>query len=172
MKRLETIFEDYLRLIGQQEGPDLGEKPKEVTAAANQHFAALLDEHLKFNKGIIVVAVALLCILFGVGMFLVYTLRTSPKGIVTISGGSFLSFLLVIRWLRRLWIEKSMIDVMIFVARDMPPKEAAKFLTGFYFKMLRPGREVPDRSRSGASGQAARAKRAARSSSIKTGAEP
>jgi len=160
MKRLEAIFEEYLRLIEQQEGGKLGEKLKEVTVANNQYFAALLDEHLKFNKSIIVVAVALLCILFSVGMFLVYTLRTSPKGIIAISGGNFLSFLLVIRWLRRLWIEKSMVDVMIFVARDMSPYEAAKFLTKFYFKMLQPRRERLGRSRSGVSGQAAKAKRA------------
>jgi len=172
MKRLEKIFEGYLILIDQQHGADLGEEPKrEITAADNEHFAALLDEHLKFNRGIIVVAIVLLCVLFGVGMFLVYTLRTSPTGIVTIAGGSFFSFLLVIRWLRRLWIEKSMIDVLIFVARDMPPKEAAKFLVRFYFKMLEDSKEVPPRQRFKVSSQRPKAKRAVRPPSIKAGVE-
>src|SRR5262249_55820925 len=131
MKRLQSALEDYLRLIEQQEGAHLGEKAKrEETASDNEHFVTWLDETLKFNKAIIVVAIVLLCILFGMGMFLVYTLRASPRGIVIVSGGSFLSFLVVIRWLRQLWIEKSMMDISMYAAREMPPKEAAIFLTG------------------------------------------
>lgn len=159
MKKLQSAFEEYLNLIGQQGGSDLGgETRPEVTAHDNERFAGLLDEHLKFNKGLIVVAVTLLCVLFVMGMFLVYTLRASPRSIVIISGGSFLSFLIIIRWLRQLWIEKSMMDILLYAARDMPPKEAAKFLTGFYFKMLHPDRGARGRSRSQGIARAAKTK--------------
>jgi len=131
---LNRILADYLRRIEQYEPQTLGTKARPVTAEDNQFLRDSLDRQVRFNNSIVTVLVVLLCSLFGLGVLLVLSHLNSINAVAVISGATFASLLGILGFLRRLWLDKSAMDLLIHASYGLPPAEAAKLVTSFYFK--------------------------------------
>ena len=131
---LKQTLTAYLRRIEQYEPQTLGKKARPVTAEDSQFLRDSLDRQLRFNNSIVTVSIVLLCCLFGLGIFLVLYHRNSVNAVAVISGATFASLLGIVRFLRQLWLDKSAMDILIHVSYTLPPAEAAKVVTSFYFK--------------------------------------
>jgi len=142
MKRLRSAYEQYLTRIERLNKIQLGtdankKKSRPITEEDNQYFIKLLDKQLKFNLNIVIIYITMLCVLFGIGVFLVFYYLNSPRVIGLIFGGTFFSLLTVIEKLRRLWHEKSIIDISLTVIQELPPKETAKVIEILYWNSIR-----------------------------------
>lgn len=134
MPNLKQTLVDYLRRIGQYEPQSLGKESRRLTAEDNVFLRESLNRQLRFNNLMILVALVLLCALFILGVFLIlYNLR-SVNVVEVISGATFAAMLAMIRFLRRLWLDKSAVDLLIHASYAMSPEEAAKLVTSFYFR--------------------------------------
>lgn len=124
---------DYLRRIEQYEPQKLGRTARPVTEEDSRFLRESLTRQLRFNNAIIIVAVVLLCCLFFLGIVLIVSHLNSLSAVAVISGATFASLLGIIGFLRRLWLEKSAMDVLIHASISLPPLETAKLITSFYF---------------------------------------
>jgi hypothetical protein len=137
MKRLQSVFEGYLQKIGRLAPEDLGNEPQSVTENDKKNIVEQLSKEFAFNQKIIVVYIVMLFLLFGVGIFIVLYYLNSPKAIGAVWGGTFLSLLGIVERLRRLWREKSIMDVTLSVIQDLPPEETVKMIELFYWSFIR-----------------------------------
>lgn len=146
MKHLKSIYEDYLKSIDKfDEDIRLGRKVKTrkkadkdiaaVIEGKSQLLTQRLNERFKFNNRIVILAVVLLCLIFGIGVFLIFYYRDSPATMGGVFGGTFLSLLSIIRWLHKLWQEKSVMDMSLSVLEGLAPKQAAEFISTIYWKL-------------------------------------
>jgi len=99
----------------------------------------LLEEDATSTDRIVVAAVVLLCCLFVAGLGLVVYYRNSPEhAAVLFGGGTFVSLLGIVAWLRKLWFDKRTMDLILVLVQSMSPADAAKVLTTFYCGALSP----------------------------------
>lgn len=124
---------DYLRRIEQYEPQKLGRAPRPVTEEDSRFLRESLTRQLHFDSSIIVVSVVLVCCLFFLGIALILSHLNSVNAVAVISGTTFASLLGIIGFLRRLWLDKSAMDVLIHASISLPPIETAKLVTSFYF---------------------------------------
>lgn len=134
---VRKIVSEYLESVDQQDTPVLGKKQDQaaINAAAPAMLSSLQQSQASARL-IIIVAVILLCALFIVGIALVFYYRDLPGTITFIFGGNFFSLLIVVFWLRRLWLEKTTIDTLLVLVSKLPPEEAAKIIVSFHFKSI------------------------------------
>jgi len=123
-----------LRRIEQYEPQSLGKAPRSVTSEDSLFLRDSLQRQLRFNNSLIVVAVILLFGLFTLGAFLILYHRDSVNAVTVISGTTFATLLGIISFLRRLWLDKSAIDLLVQASYGLSPAESAKLVTSFYFR--------------------------------------
>jgi hypothetical protein len=145
MSRYVQSVQTYLREIGEVESKKLGDTPTlrapETLAGAQSTLERSLREDARTTDRIVVVAVVLLCCLFVAGIGLVVYYRNSPEHLeVLFGGGTFVSLLGIVGWLRKLWFDKRTMDLLLVLVQSMSPADAAKVLTAFYFGALSPKR--------------------------------
>ena len=135
---VRKTIDAYLTKTGQRDTPILG---REIDHAAIKDAAPSLLSQLQKSQAsaglIIFIAVGLLCALFVVGVALIFYYRNSPGTIALIFGGNFFSLLIIVFWLRRLWLEKTTIDTLMVLVSGMSTAEAAKVIVGFHFKAIK-----------------------------------
>jgi hypothetical protein len=138
MSKISTIFHSYLSDNSLLNLEKLGSEDNKINVSKNASDTLknnILRES-KFNNNIVVVAIVLLCIIFGLGIFFAIYYRDNPTTIGVIFGGTFLSLLAIVSRLRKIWLEKSLMDVSLCVIEDMSPQDAAKFIQTIYYNML------------------------------------
>lgn len=144
MKRAKYVFEEYLKKIEQLEPVQLGdEKEKQVTKDDNDFLKKHLVNQIKFNNKIIMLAIIMLFIIFILNIFLILYSLKEPEVIKVAFNGAFTvsSLFLIINWLRKLWAEKSLMDVSLGIAQDMQPEQAAKYIGSLYWRIVNKGFE-------------------------------
>lgn len=137
MRDLKTIVENYLGSTGQlEEVPLGGGGEREPPAEANVRLSAALHERLKFSDRIALILVLMLCILFVVSVARMFYYRDdgNTTGIVA---GSLLANLLIVGWLRRIWRDVTMARMASSVLHELPPEQAARFISVLYWNHLR-----------------------------------
>ena len=141
MNHLRSAFEKHLSRLNRLGVVMLGEDKEEdiqsITLEDNQLFIQNINAQQKFNNRILIIYITLICILFAVGIFLVFHNLNSPDRIGIIFGGTFLSLLGVIERLRRLWREKSFADITLIVLKELPPKESLRVIEILYWNSIR-----------------------------------
>jgi hypothetical protein len=134
MLSMRRSLGEYLRHIGQFEPQPLGKEPRSITSEDSQFLRETLDRHVKSNDWIIIVAVVLLIFLFVLEVFLLlYNLNSIPATAV-ISATTFASLLGIIGYLRRLWLDKSVMNVLIHATYVIAPEDLAKLVASLYYK--------------------------------------
>jgi hypothetical protein len=144
MKLAKQAFEEYLKKIGQLDHIQLGEETvKPVTNDDNDFLKNILIKQIKSNHRIINLAVVLLCIIFIFDICIILYSLMQPEIVkLAVSGGFTISSLfLVINWLHRLWVEKNLMDVSLWISLDMQPEQAAKYIGAVYWRIANKGSE-------------------------------
>lgn len=138
MKKLKSAFKDYLKKVGVDEFIPFGEEDHEryPTEESSLFFEKQLLQIRKVNDRIINIAIIMLCILFGVGVFFMFRYRNDSTAMSVILGNNFLFFFLILVKLRQFWIEKYIIDSSLIVLHRLKPEEAAKFIVLLYSKFI------------------------------------
>jgi uncharacterized protein YqhQ len=137
------MYEVYLKGIGKLEeaivlgspGDQKGLKSSDEIDRQSRILTESLDKRFKFNNNIIILAILLLCILFAIGVFLVFFYRNSPSVMGGVFGGTFLALLSIIKWLHKLWKEKSLMDISLCILEGLPPEKAAESISTLYWKL-------------------------------------
>ncbi len=148
MKQLKEIYKDYLKRIGRLDeevclGPRTDKKDvkdKGTIIRQSRFLSERLNNRFRFNNKIIILAVVLLCILFAVGVILVFYYRDSPSVMGGIFGGTFLSLLSIIGWLHKLWKEKSLMDISLSILEGLPPEKASDCISTLYWILRSPSK--------------------------------
>src|SRR5579862_437475 len=147
MSGLRSAIEQFLGDTGRLEIPLLGKKgaPRPARPDSNSRFAKKLAENLKRTNRLVIVATVMICILFLLGLVVTVWSR-GPTAIVVSADGAFLASQLgVIRFLRRLWLEKSLMHFLEYLCNRLPPEDLAEILKPFYFSTFI---RAPDASKS------------------------
>lgn len=148
-EKLKREFETYLEKIGRLEPVTLGgsdERPvKKVKKEDNQHLTQLLDQHVKSNNYLVVIAIIILCLSFLAAILLLLSYRQNPEAIKLVSGGVMILALGVIRWLHRFWIQRSFIAISLTILDKMPPEQAADVMTQLYWSFIQQPSKLPKR---------------------------
>jgi hypothetical protein len=117
--------------------PSLGEEPNEIDAAkVTPKLVSGLQMLQGTDRHLILVLVVLICVLFLTGLGLVIYYRDNPTRVSLVLGGNYLSLLVIVGFLRRIWLEKRTIDALLVIAESLKPAEAAKTLVAFHFRCM------------------------------------
>lgn len=133
---LNQLLSQYASDIGQEVASPLGGGGGTPLISATPILLSRLQKRQESARFIIVIAVILLCFLFFAGIALIAYHRNSPQIVSILFGGNFFSLLIVVYWLRRLWLEKTAIDTLLIIISGMTPIEAAKTLMKFHFASI------------------------------------
>lgn len=141
-----SVVDAYLERIGQNRVQELGEQRPEPSKEDQAFLIEGLRRTRRFNANIIIVAIIILCAIFLLGAFLVIYYRSAPQTMAMVFGGNFLSLLVIVAWLRRLWFEKSTLDLLTALLPSLPAADAAQVVTTWRFqsKSVRRGPASPD----------------------------
>ena len=127
------VFREYLKKIGR---PELRLGDCKVTPATEQD-SQFLTERLKaeskFNNMMVIILIVMFSILFGVGVCLVFYFLKSPRIIMVLFGGEFLSFLWITQGLHKLWYERATMSLTIEIVSNLPPEQAVKIVEILYY---------------------------------------
>ena len=138
MKNLKSIFEKYLERTDRLKDLKLGESDSRVIASEDNKFLAqLLEKQSIFNKNIIIVYIVMLCLLFSIGVYLVFRFIDSPNTMGIIFGGTFLSLLAIVDRLRKIWKEKSIMDMILILIDGLPKEQIAAVIETLYWNDIR-----------------------------------
>jgi len=137
-EKLKRKFETYMERIGRLEPVTLGESDERpVKKEDNQHLIQLLDQHVKSNNSLVVMAIVVLCLSFLAAIFLLLSYRQNPEAIKLVAGGAMILALGVVRWLHRFWIQRTFIAISLTILNKMPPEQAADTITQLYWSFIR-----------------------------------
>jgi len=140
VKNLELVLSDFLKEIGRYEDIKLGDMipdTYQATDADTVRLAGRLNERSLFNRTILVIYVVFLCVLFAIGIFIVFYFLKSPEKMNMVFGGTFLGLIVVNDRLFRIWREKTIIDVILTLIQGLPPMEAVKAIESIYWGRIR-----------------------------------
>ena len=132
LRILRQAFDDQLA------PRQLGEKPVDsaFTEDAKHRLQERIGREDKLNSALIIILASMLVVLFGVGVFLVVLHRNSPTLMASIFGGTCLSLLAIVDQLRRIWIQRTILDMSKGVLSGLPAEKAALFLRTQYYHLL------------------------------------
>lgn len=137
--KIEKSFEQYLSAIGRLKEESLGgeEEASPITVTNSKMMEKLLISQSKFNNNMLMVAIIGLCVIFIIDIFFIFYYKDNATALSVILGVTGLSLVGVIKWLRKLWLEKSVLDVSLAVVENLPPTEAAKFIETTYWSIIK-----------------------------------
>jgi hypothetical protein len=96
----------------------------------------LLAEQQKVTSRLLNLAVVMVAVIFCVGIFFALYYRDKPSMLEVALGGSLFSNLVTVRWIRKLWIEKGLVDLAYLATEEMPADEAIRLASTIYWRLL------------------------------------
>ena len=130
MSHLREAVGIYLTDIGQQQAPELGARLA-VEKGVDTFRKRLLDEQ-RFNRRVFSLIIFLLTTLFAVGIYFVLRNRDQSLTAGAFLGAELISFLLVIRWIRQVLLDKVYTDLLIRASNELDTQHLARFVTTWY----------------------------------------
>jgi hypothetical protein len=136
---VKASFEVFLLGLQRESVGHLGSDivPEVATSANTKPLLDSLNNDRRFNNRLLISAVVLLYGIFLLAAFLIWYYRDHPSLIGVVFGGGLLSLTLLVRWLRQLWIEKNVIDLVIRASSNLSPAEVARLVMTYYELMMR-----------------------------------
>jgi hypothetical protein len=135
-KLLNEAVQAYLEEIGQSKAQNFGVEKKDFDPGKSTVLFERLRRSQEKADKIIGAAVACLVVLFILVVGLVIYLIDKPTTVTVLLGGNIFATLIVVRWLRKLWLEKSAIDTLLIMVVDLPPAQGTKLIMEFYFRTM------------------------------------
>jgi hypothetical protein len=130
---LRGILKDFTEAINQDVASPLGEEEQTSSVVPLASATNRMTQLAHSNAYMMNIAVAIVVLLFVGCILLVIYYRHAPNTAILVMGGNGLQLLLLVSWLRRLWIEKTTVETLLVAVEALPPAEAAKILVAFYF---------------------------------------
>lgn len=138
-KLLNEAVQAYLEDTGQSTAPTFGRGKLDRNLGKSEVLFERLRKSQEKADKVIVAAVACLVALFVLVVGLVLYLVDKPTIMTALLGGNIFATLIIVRWLRKLWLEKSAIDTLLVMVVDLPSAEGAKLIMEFYFRTMSHG---------------------------------
>ena len=110
---------------------------REPTEAHRERFQQILDSQQRFNNGVLLAAIGMVGLVFLVGVGIVVLHRNDLKMLSVAFGGNLFSLLVTVAWIRRLWVEKGLLDLARLATEELTPKEAIKLASVIYWRLLK-----------------------------------
>ena len=137
MKKTRALFEEYLRRINCLAPVGLGSNAKaSISQEDNDRFVRRLEGELRFDRHLVLLYVSMLCLVFILAIVLFFYYLDSVEKVATAFGGSFLGIVLIVEKLRRLWWQRSVLNITLLLVKDLPPQESVRVVQTLYWRML------------------------------------
>ena len=134
---LQRTIDAVLAEASASTAPPLGEEANQIDPAkVTPKLVSGLQTLQGTDRHLILVLVVLICVLFSMGLGLVIYYRENPTRVSMVLGGNYLSLLVIVGFLRRIWLEKRTIDALLVIVESLKPAEAAKTLVDFHFRCM------------------------------------
>jgi len=134
MKNLQAALQSYLDRIGRL-GAHLGsERP--VVKEDSLVLAELLAKQVGRADYLIVLALVVLFVSYGLAVFVVLYVRHDPLALKGAFGALLVFTIAVVKMLRGFWSQKSVMNVLIVILNELSPEDAATVVDALYWKMV------------------------------------
>jgi hypothetical protein len=130
--KLPELLELYLDRIGRRD-EHLG-SGRPVTEEDNRFLTELVASRVGGTDHFIVLALSIIGVSYAVAIFVVFYVRNDALMLKTVFAALLTFTLASIAWLRRCWIDKSVMNILILALRELPPESAAAFVEALYRK--------------------------------------
>lgn len=133
--KLPELLELYLNRIGRRDkhlGPG-----RPVTEEDNRFLAELVAKRVGGTDHFIILALSIIGVSYAVAIFVVFYVRNDALTLKTVFAALLTFTLASIAWLRRCWIDKSVMNILILALRELPPESAAAFVEALYRKEIK-----------------------------------
>lgn len=137
---IKTSVLAYLERIAQLTAGPLGEPVKLPDREDSAFLLSRMKQDHVINGISKLSAIAMLLVTFALFIFLAVHYRNDVTNLLRILGGNVLTLLLVVAWMRKIWLEGTMLAMLTVVTEKLPPVEAAKVITSVYYKMIKADR--------------------------------
>lgn len=135
MRGYKKALTEYLQSIGQLEAQPLG-KANEFTDLQKQWLERELERQYIRNQVFLWTASVLWVILFALGVYFAIMFRRNATNLSVVLGGNLMVLSGNVLALRRLWLDSSIMGVLLAILPALSPKEAAKVIANFYFNAI------------------------------------
>lgn len=134
MNQLKDLYAEYLKNAGRAPGArKLGVPETALPKSASDTLALQLAKRRDQNMRMMWIAVGMLVILFGLGVYFAILYRNDVKIMASVFGGTFLTLMVIVRYLHKLWKDISSMDVLIILLPNMTPAEVLKAIETLYY---------------------------------------
>jgi hypothetical protein len=145
MPKLAKTLQIYLDRIDRL-GAGMGSEPERPERPVTREDSLFLTELLLRQIGradyLIVLALVVLFVSYAVAVFVVLYLRNDSLAIKGAFAGLLVFTLATVRALRGIWNQKTVMNVLIVMLRELSPRDAAEFIDVLYWKMLTSSRQT------------------------------
>lgn len=137
MTSIKEIVAVHLRAMGRLATVQLGEQPairdesleEKTTAACNKMQRGLRARRSRASRWLFAI-----CVVLAVGAAIwMFLLSATCANDAWIKGGVLVALVALIEGLRRLWVQKVVLDAFLSLLDGLPPREAARALESLYF---------------------------------------
>ena len=137
MRNLQKALGKVLSEVGALEPVTLGAAPKQKASPADKEkVEQVIAEQRVFNSRVVTLAISMLVAIFIIAVAVALYHINRPAVATAAIGGNLLSLVLIVSWMRRLWIERGIIDLAQVAIRELAPEEGIKLACSLYFGLL------------------------------------
>lgn len=133
--KLPELLKVYLDRIGR--GDERLGSGRPVTEEDNRFLAELVARRVGGTDHFIILALSIIGVSYAVAIFVVFYVRNDALTLKTVFAALLTFTLASIAWLRRCWIDKSVMNILILALRELPPESAAAFVEALYRKEIK-----------------------------------
>ena len=137
MRSLRVELHDFLAGLGVLKPVTLGgEKIHAFSDAHKRSLQRILETQYQFNNRVLSLAISMVAVVFFLGIFFALYYRENPKMLQVVLGGNLLSILVTVAWIRKLWIEKGLVDLARLAVEGMATEDAIRLASTIYWRLL------------------------------------
>ncbi len=141
-RKIDRALKDYLEQAGRLEVVKLGGDGGEVPAPPGmdpegEALSLYFREQLRSHQTLLRTLTAMLCVVFLLGTITAIRSLHAPQVMAGLLAGTLAAMLLVVDFLRRIWVEKITMDIALYVLHNLAPSETLRMLEMIYWNRKR-----------------------------------
>jgi hypothetical protein len=137
MRSLRAELHGFLARLGVLTPVTLGaEKTRTFSDDDKLCLRRILETQQKFNNRVLSLAIGMVAALFLLGVFFAIYYRNNPSFLQIVLGSNLFSILVTVTWVRKLWIEKGLVDLATLAVEEMSTEEAIRLASTIYWSLL------------------------------------
>lgn len=137
MRSLRSELHGFLKELGILTPVTLGsQKIPEISDDHKRSLQRILERQQAFNNRVLTLAISMVAVVFVLGIFFAVYYRDSPSILEVVLGGNLFSILVTVVWIRKLWIEKGLVDLARLAMQEVSTEEAIRLASSIYWRLL------------------------------------